>query len=161
MDRRDRGREDNRASVGVWEVFRPIQHHLSFLPLSNATPPPPPAGGPGGGGAPRSVRWPHPGAKTAPLAQKSLRSHHPVTNTSQLTQNSHPKSISKESQERHEVQTNQDKYTQKTYQEDKLPLGRSQGRLGLQFTNPGTFQLLKDLLMAPMATGRTAYDLFT
>lgn len=45
-------------------------------------------------------------------------------------------------------------------QEDKLPLGRSQGRLGLQFTNPGTFQLLKDLLMAPMATGRTAYDLF-
>lgn len=46
-------------------------------------------------------------------------------------------------------------------QEDKLPLGRSQGRLGHQFTNPGTFQLLKDLLMAPMATGRTAYDLFT
>lgn len=65
-----------------------------------------------------------------------------------------PKSISKESQEKHEVQT-KTSYT-KTYQEDKLPLGRrSQGRQGLQFTNPGTFQLL----IAPMVTGRIASDL--
>lgn len=79
----------------------------------------------------------------------TTRSQHTPTD-SKLT----PKSLSKEFQEKHEVQT-KTSYT-KTYQEDKLPLGRrSQGRLGLQFTNPGTFQLL----IAPMVTGRIASDL--
>lgn len=57
-----------------------------------------------------------------------------------------PKSISRESQEKHEVQARQ--VHKKPTRKISCPYGEAkQGRLGLQFINPGTHQLLKDLLI--------------
>lgn len=114
----------------------PIQHHLSALPLS--TPPHLPS--------PRTMSG-H-SKVSSNLAGLTTLLHLPTD--SKLT----PKSISKECKEKTDK-------NRKSYQEDKRPLGRSQGRLGLQFTNPGTLQLLKDLLIAPMVTGRIASSLST
>lgn len=122
-------------------MFRPIQHHLSFLPLS--TPPPTPY-----------LPSPRTMSGHSKVSGLTTRLQH-IPTDSKLT----PKSISKDSQEKHKSPS-QAKYT-KTYQEDKLPLGRGQGRLGLQFTNPGTSQLRNDLLIAPMVTVRIASDLST